>query len=449
LSNSINALLEIRIPEGTADCIPFASARKIDSVGIDPRNEPFLSMIEPNAAPNAQAAERIAVWAIRLFALLAAAVAAYLLVVSLSQKGLPIGCGQGEGCDQVLRSRWSSLFGAPVGALALAAYLAAFAATFFVNTSRSTSAWRILALVAASVFVAALWFAGLQLFVLQAICPWCMADHVLGLSMSAAVAWALVSRSLLNPGASTLPRAWPCAVLGVALAGIMIALQATIGAGSSVVRLPAGQNGDSGPGPTRQVAVLNGKLMLDVHELPTLGDADAPKLIVLMFDYCCPHCRATHGYLIDGMPSYPGQYSLVLLPMPLDAKCNQAIDETEPRFKESCDLARLALAVWRAKPEAFPAFDAWLYEPEQPRTLAEAQSRATELVGAESLDSALRDPWIDESIATNVKAYGESGVDTLPLLLSSEMDGVVGRPESAKELFQILERDLKLKPSPP
>jgi hypothetical protein len=149
------------------------------------------------------------------------------------------------------------------------------------------------------------------------------------------------------------------------------------------------------------------------------------------------------------MSSYAGQYALVLLPMPLDAKCNPAIDETEPRFKESCDLIRLALAVWRAKPEAFPSFDAWLFEPEKPRTLAEATAQAESLVGADALQQALADPWIDARIAANVNAYGESGVETLPLLLSPGMDGVVGRPETADELFKILERDLKLKPTPP
>lgn len=404
-------------------------------------------MHDPIIAPTGMpSAERLAIWAIRLFALLAAAVAAYLLVVSLSQQGLPLGCGQGSGCDEVLRSKWSSLFGVPVGALALAAYLTAFAATFWLNSPCGATAARLLALIATAVVVSAGWFAALQLFALRAICPWCMADHVLGVSMAAATFWALAYRRLFGAAA---PAVWPAAVAGVVLAGVVISLQATIGAGTSVARLPAGQNADTGPGPDRQVAVLNGKLTLDVHELPVLGDPDAPKLIVLLFDYCCPHCRATHGYLLGGMPRYAGQYALVLLPMPLDAKCNPAIDETEPRFKESCELIRVALAVWRTKPEAFPQFDAWLYEPEQPRTVAEAKAAAAKLVGEAALAAALQDPWIESRIAADVKAYGESGVETLPLLLSPGMDGVVGRPESAEELFEILERDLGLKRTPP
>jgi len=398
----------------------------------------------PLTPPQSHPAERLAIWAIRVLALLAAAVAGYLVVVSLSQRGLPIGCGEGSGCGEVLRSRWSSLFGIPVGALALTAYLLAFAATFWLHSQHAS---RLLTLISAAVVVSAGWFAGLQLFLLRAICPWCMADHVLGLSMAAAVCWLLVYRRLfVNPSAASV---WPAAILGIVLAGVAIGLQATIGAGSSVVRLPAGQNADSGPGPGRQVAVLNGKLTLDVHDLPVLGNPNAPKLIVLMYDYCCPHCRATHGYLLDGMPRYAGQYALVLLPMPLDAKCNPAIDETEPRFRESCDLIRTALAVWRAKPEVFPQFDAWLYEPEKPRSLADAKAEATRMVGETALTEALADPWIDARIAADVRAYGESGVDTLPLLLSPGMDGVVGRPESAGELFKILERDLKLKPTPP
>jgi hypothetical protein len=195
--------------------------------------------------------------------------------------------------------------------------------------------------------------------------------------------------------------------------------------------------------------VLSGKLVLDVHELPVLGSADAPKLIVLMFDYCCPHCRATHGYLLEGMSTYPGQFGVVLLPMPLDAKCNTEMTWTEPRFEDSCDLARTALAVWRTSPEVFADYDAWLYEPEMPRKLDEARARAADLLAPGSLDAALTDAWIEARIAVDVRAYVDSAAQTLPVLLSPGMDGVVGRPESAEDLFAILERELGLMPAVP
>lgn len=384
------------------------------------------------------AADRVPLVFIRVLALAAASVAGYLLVVSLQQHGLPLGCGQGSGCDEVLRSRWSSLLGVPIGAFALGAYVAALIGSL-------CGTWRLLTLIAVSVIASAVWFVSLQLFVLYAVCPWCMADHALGVAMSGLILWTVRRRSVgeMQPPNLMLP-----SVGGLVVAGCFIALQVAFGSSTAAVaRLPAGENADTGPGSDRQVSVLNGKLVLNIHELPVLGSADAPKLIVLLFDYCCPHCRATHGYLLEGMSTYPGQYGVVLLPMPLDAKCNPTVGETERRFLESCDLARVALAVWRTKPEAFADFDAWLYEPEMPRKLDEARARAAEVMSPASLDAVLADAWIEARIAADVRTYADSGAQTLPILLSPGMDSLVGRPESAEELFAILERELGLTPA--
>jgi hypothetical protein len=43
-----------------------------------------------------------------------------------------------------------------------------------------------------------------------------------------------------------------------------------------------------------------------------------------------------------------------------------------------------------------------------------------------------------------VAAYDHSGAQTIPVLLSPEMDAVVGRTEPAEELFAILEPELGL-----
>src|SRR5262245_47438003 len=52
---------------------------------------------------------RSAPWVAPVLALLAAGVAAYLAVTS--RYGLPLGCGSGSGCSEVLQSRWAALFG--------------------------------------------------------------------------------------------------------------------------------------------------------------------------------------------------------------------------------------------------------------------------------------------------------------------------------------------------
>ena len=102
--------------------------------------------------------------------------------------------------------------------------------------------------------------------------------------------------------------------------------------------------------------------------------------------------------------------------------------------------------MWRADRTAFARFDRWLFEPETPRTAAEAREYAASLAPHVDLAESENDEWITERIAADVEAFGESGLDTIPVLLSPEMDAVVGRPQSAAELFEILEDELGLKP---
>jgi uncharacterized membrane protein/protein-disulfide isomerase len=392
-------------------------------------------------------------WSLRAIALAATGVAVYLLYVSLSQRGLPFGCSAGSGCSEVLTSRWSSVLGVPVSGPAAAAYLGFLAATFFIGDGRSPQrtrlAWSVLVALSALLIAAAAWFVGLQIFVLKAICPWCMAEHVLGVALALPVLWHIAKTPAL-----AMPHRWPLVGAGTACVLLLVVVQAVQPyQPPRAARLPPGKNHDTGPGPQRLISVLNGDLQAAPHELPHLGSADAPKLLAVLFDYCCPHCRAAHGYLKTGLERYPGQLGVVMLPMPLDSKCNPHIEQTEPRFEHSCELARLALAVWLAKPEAFVEFDAWLFEPELPRTLQEARQKAEQLVAADALDKALSDPWIKEQIAAGANAYAvckaQSGLDRLPIIMSPGFATLVGRPGSEEELFETLEQDLQLKQAAP
>ena len=168
-------------------------------------------------------------------------------------------------------------------------------------------------------------------------------------------------------------------------------------------------------------------------------------MLAILFDYSCPHCRAAHGYLAEGIKRYDGKLGLVMLPMPLNSDCNPHWEETEPRFKDSCKLARLALAVHRAAPEKFAEFDAWLFEPEMPRSAEDARAEAERLVSAERLESALADPSVAERIAADTAAFGrlqETNPDAaaLPIIMSPGFSTLVGRHESADELFQSLKQ---------
>jgi len=404
-------------------------------------------------------------WVLRVISFAALGVSGYLLAVSLDQQRLPVGCGAGSGCAAVLSSRWSSFLGIPVSYAAAVIYLAVLVASVFADRGRPPvvrrNAWSLLLGLAVVIAGAAAWFIALQIGVVRAICPWCMAGHALGLAVSILIVWqvplarvpngheAPIARVAAGSAGATgfiQPRraAWLfCA--GIAAVGLLAAAQWLVDAPAGrTTRLPPGVNADSGPGPNRRIAVIDGKFQVSPHELPVLGSADSPKLLLVLFDYCCPHCRAAHGYLDRAREKFDGELGVVLLPMPMDHNCNFTVKHTEPRFEHACELARLALAVWRADRNSFAAFDEWLFEPESPRDPAAARRKAEEAVGADALAAALREPWVNGQIAANVQAYADSGAERIPVLMSPGFSSIVGRPESEQQLLETLRTELQL-----
>jgi len=393
-------------------------------------------------------------WLVRLVLLVAASIATYLSIVAFSQYGLPAGCGMGSSCAEVLTSRWSSIIGLPVSLPAIFVYTSMLLATFVVTARSSGSArrswaWGALVWLSFVVCLSAAWFIVVQYFILDSICRYCMAVHAAGLMAAALVFWQMPTAA---PGTASLalpiPKQW-LALLGLLTVACFIALQwAMPSQGPAAARLPAGQNADSGPGAGRQIALLQGELQLALDEEPIIGSSDADKMLVLMFDYCCPHCRRAHTYLLDAFDRYPDQFAIVALPVPLNTDCNPTWPKTGSRFKDSCELARLALSVAKADRQAFAEFDRWLFESDAPRELHEARDHAIQLVGSAALEAALAEEAIDERIHRNVSAYASSNAERIPVVASPGFAAVVGRPSSADELYGILEADLQLVPRP-
>lgn len=395
-------------------------------------------------------------WLLRLLALSAAGVAGYLLWISLTKGSLPLGCGAGEGCAEVLTSPWSRVGPVPVSAPALLLYLGLLTATGFIGPRqpavRRRVAWGVLLTLSTAVVAAATWFIAIQAFEIEQYCTWCLADHALGLLFagivlfSAPVRWrgAAIDDGISLRGSLAARLGFVGAFLTAGLAIAQLALPYRPPAAS---RLPAGQSGDTGPGPDRAVALFDGKFQFSPHELPTLGSPDSPHLAVLMLDYCCPHCQATHGYLLHALARYPGQLGIVALPVPFSRECNPNLQSTESRFEHSCSLARLALAVWRADPAAWPEFDRWLYESEQPREPLDAREKALTLVSAEALERAQTDPWINEQLQRNIQAHQDSKAGRVPAIFSPApgFRPIDARPESEAWLFAEFEKGLGLK----
>lgn len=385
--------------------------------------------------------------------------------------GKMIGCEGGSSCDQVLNSRWSTIGGLlPVSGLAMGAYLAMLAASFFIGPATEVSvrrlAWDAMLILVSSAAGSAVWFTILQKWVIGAFCPYCMTTHITGLLLAALIIWrvllqfddgstgAALTNSVQNTSTKTMndrpvhevsssaPRRlfnlFPVvglALSGLALAGILTVCQVVI--------------------PTPAVYIVgesqNNLPAINSHDAPLIGSPDASYVVNVLFDYKCPHCQNLHFLLNEAVRRYSGKLSFALCPTPLNSKCNPYIPRDVDEYKDSCEMAKVGLAVWVADREAFSTFDNWMYSFEsgdrwQPRSLDEAKIKAVELVGKTKFDNAWSDAWIDRYIAACVQIYGQtiqSGRGGVPKLVFGSR-WVIPELYSADDLIMILQNNLSV-----
>jgi uncharacterized membrane protein len=380
-------------------------------------------------------------WVLTGLSALALALSAYLGWHYLAG-GSVIGCGGGSGCDQVLNSRWSSVAGVvPVSGLAAGAYLAMLVASLAIGPATEAPvrrlAWGAMLILAGAAAGSAVWFTIVQKWVIGAFCPYCMATHITGLLLAALVIWraprdlfrisSLRSRATAEDGSDFGFRIW--VLVGLALAGTLAACQVAF-APKAVYR--GGESQDNLPA-------------LDPHAVPLVGSPDAPHVVTLLFDYQCPHCQQLHWMLDEAIRRYGGKLAFALCPAPLNRQCNPYIARDVDEFADSCELAKVGLAVWAAKREAFPAFDRWMFSFESgdrwhPRSLDAARAKAVELVGPAKFDAARADPWIDRYMQTSVRIYGntiQGGNNAVPKLVFGSR-WVIPQPNDADDLVMIL-----------
>lgn len=356
----------------------------------------------------------------------AALVLCIVMAVHSLRGGSLVGCSAGSSCDAVLGGKWSSLFGfLPVSAIAAGAYLAfllALSAWTFSDDEgvREVSAKALLFL-SGAITGAAVWFVGVQIFAEHAFCKYCMSTHTLGVLASCLTVSMLVRRTRSG---------WGWAAAGTGAAALLAAVQ--------VITAPAAvyQDGRGGePFP-----------LLSAAEAPVVGDPDAEYVLNLLFDYQCSHCRKVHELLPEVISCFGGRVAFVLCPTPLSARCNPYVPREETRFEGSCDLARLALAVYRLEPSAFPSFDEWLFSPGEdgswrPRSVAGAREQASSLAGKDRLEAMLSDIALSETLMRTTDLFGRTstrGNGGIPRFVYGDR-WVVPSADTAEDLAKILE----------
>jgi uncharacterized membrane protein len=350
--------------------------------------------------------------------------------------GSMAGCGSGSPCEQVLNSRWSTIAGMlPVSGLAMGVYLAMLVASLYIDPATEAPirrlVWSVMLILAGSIAGSAVWFTIVQKWVIREFCLYCMITHITGLLLAALVIWRAITNSpvrIIYP----LP-AMGFTLIGLVLAGILAAFQ--IGFTPPAVYRD-GESQDNLP-------------VIDYHAVPMVGSPDAPYVVTLIFNYQCSHCQKIHFMLDEAIRRYDGKLAFALCPAPLNPQCNPYIPRGVDAFKNSCELARIGLAVWVAKREAFPAFENWMFTFESgdswlPRSLETATVKAIELVGQAKFDAAWIDPWIGQYLQTSTQIYGQtiqSGRGGVPKLIFGSR-WVIPEPHNADDLVMILQNSL-------
>ncbi|MGD0094022.1 MAG: vitamin K epoxide reductase family protein [Planctomycetota bacterium] len=392
-------------------------------------------------------------WLMLVRALLAVAIvgASYLAWVAI-HNGPVAGCGPESGCDKVLHSRWAYWLDVPVSVPALLVYLALLGATVLLQKRPAPDdergSWAAIITLSVIVAGAALWFVGLQVFVLKAFCKFCMTAHACGFIAALLCLkhiplatdpdtrmWSTGSGKRGVPGSAVF-------LLGlIGMAGIVVLaggqllvqkklnvvkdLRPRIGQGAKGVAATTGPQATNylaqaaalaaqapqPPAPNvrlvspRLLSLYSNAFVLKLDEVPMMGSPDASNIIVSLFDYTCPHCRSLHPIMLETQRQFGNRLGIVCLPMPISTNCNPFMPPSIHSVSNSCEYVRLGLAVWRAKPAAFRQFDDWMFGPDRPVPVDQARAYAAQLVGADKLQTALADAWIPQQLVTDCRLH--------------------------------------------
>ena len=317
-----------------------------------------------------------------------------------------VGCDGSSSCGKILSSQWSTVAGVvPVSGLALGAYLVVLIALLNIGPNSELPirrlSWRILLVLTGTIVGSAVWFTILQKWIVGEYCMYCMSLHGIGILTSILVIW----RSLKAKDDLNGPIVKPTSLASLPLSGIVMAVCLVV-LQLYVVPTPVSSFQES------QDSLIEKSL----EAVPTIGLADAPYAVTLLFDYQCSHCQKLHFILNEVVRRYHGTLAFVLCPTPLEHGCNPYVPAENNAFEHSCELARIGLAVWLSDWDAFVGFENWMFSYDsgsrwQPRSLEAARNQAKVLIGAQALEAAMADPWVEQYLHLGIQIFGKTVVN--------------------------------------
>ena len=219
----------------------------------------------------------------------------------------------------------------------------------------------------------------------------------------------------------------------------------TAGSGKKLAAKSGAKPADEAKAKTKErrtVGINGGTIKLDVKQWPLNGSADAKHVFVEMLDYNCPNCRKTHKAISGAKKMLGGDVAVMILPIPLNTACNSAVTTTHTNFVESCDIAKLAIAVWRVDAKKFSQFHEAMLADEQAPTFAEATEMAKSMVDGGKLDAEIASGVPAKYITSMVQLYERAGKGTVPKLMFPTTS-IIGEFNSAESLVDVIKQQTK------
>ena len=406
-------------------------------------------------------------------------------------------CGDAttSGCEQVARSRWSSVGGVPLAAIGLVFSLV-LASAFVLALCTGTEGQATLAGLALAVLGAALGvdlvLAGVQAFVVKAFCSLCVATYVLNL---AAFVLLLPARKALRGAWAAMPLPESRAVLGglgiaalaftLAVTSLNLALTAR-GAMRSLTLLGAPTGSGSATSWTAPIAAAGGsggtpneadhwrgeakrlqstlddpqKLeqyftdkaskeyeqakveTLDLKDTASTGAAKAPVQVVEFSDFLCPFCRNLAGGLHGFLPQSGDRIQIFFKNYPLDQTCNPKLQRTV--HAGACNVALGAICAqdqgkfWAYHDRAF----AGAGENPKPEDVVRLAGEAG-LDGA-ALGACLGAPRTKERLTAQIEEARRLGVQSTPTLYINGK-----KLPRINDFLQVVDKEAQAKGFPP
>lgn len=311
----------------------------------------------------------------------AAASALGLSISALARSPLP-GCGDASGCDSVLQSAYASFFGLPVALAGLFLYTVCLLLLgSWVRRSRDWNSVLCGAALAISA-LGALWFTGVQFFILKSFCPWCLFAQACAFT---GVLIALLARvqaahqapdytaSLAGAASRVGSRAFRNGVITCATlaGGALLWFAPRLRTGAQVVSLPADAATEQDG---KTVKLHGGKFRFELAALPMLGNPDTRQTAVLLTDFTCDHCRAFHRTVTSFLESNKGDAFAVLPAW---------------RSPEGREIQTMMMTLHAADPAAWKSVADAIYSGELPAT-PEMVSRACLSLAGDARWAAIR-----------------------------------------------------------